>query len=203
MESIVFRRDASAQPLSAAADRDLSSNRNFCHSGGRQPLLILRALVATYVVLGLLYESSVHPLTIISTLPSAGLSALLALQVTGTPLTVAAFIGIMLLMGLVQKNSIMIVDFALEVERRRRLNPMEAIREGCGARFRSVLMTTVASLFAALPLVLSVGPGTELRRHLGITIIGGLLVSQILTLYTTPVICLLMSRLARPRPEAA
>ncbi|HEX7792655.1 MAG TPA: efflux RND transporter permease subunit [Afipia sp.] len=170
-------------------------------TAGRQPLLILGALIAVYIVLGVLYESLAHPLTIISTLPSAGLGALLALQITNTPLTVIAFIGIILLIGIVKKNGIMIVDFALEGERHRGLSSETAIFEACIARFRPILMTTMAALLAAVPLVLATGPGTELRRPLGITIIGGLIVSQILTLYTTPVIYLLIDRMrGRERP---
>ncbi len=177
-------------------------------TASKQPLLILGALIAVYIVLGVLYESLAHPLTIISTLPSAGLGALLALQLTNTPLTVIAFIGIILLIGIVKKNGIMIVDFALEGERHRGLGSEEAIFEACIARFRPILMTTMAALLAAVPLVLATGPGTELRRPLGITIIGGLIVSQILTLYTTPVIYLLIDRLrgadrpGRDVPEA-
>ena len=177
---------------------------DFRKTAGRQPLLILMALVAMYIVLGVLYESLLHPLTIISTLPSAGLGALLALLVTNSPLTIIAFVGIILLIGIVKKNGIMIVDFALEAERQRGLSSREAIFEACIARFRPILMTTMAALFAGLPLVLAVGPGTELRRPLGITIIGGLFVSQILTLYTTPVIYLLIDRLrTRRRPLSA
>jgi len=168
---------------------------DFNKTSGRQPLLILGALVAMYIVLGVLYESLAHPITIISTLPSAGLGALLALQVTGTPLTVIAFVGIILLIGIVKKNGIMMVDFALDAERHRGLSSAEAIFEACSVRFRPILMTTLAAMFAGIPLVIATGPGTELRRPLGITIIGGLLVSQVLTLYTTPVIYLLIDRL--------
>jgi multidrug efflux pump len=176
---------------------------DFNKTSGRQPLLILGALVAMYIVLGVLYESLAHPLTIISTLPSAGLGALLALQVTNTPLTVIAFVGIILLIGIVKKNGIMMVDFALDAERNRGLSSADAIFEACSARFRPILMTTMAALFAGIPLVIATGPGTELRRPLGITIIGGLFVSQILTLYTTPVIYLLIDRLRRRRAEPA
>jgi multidrug efflux pump len=159
--------------------------------------LLLAALVAVYIVLGVLYESLAHPLTIISTLPSAGLGALLALLVSGTELTVIAFIGIILLVGIVKKNGIMMVDFALEGERRQGLSPQRAIHEACLERFRPILMTTMAAMLGALPLVIASGPGSELRRPLGITIIGGLLVSQMLTLYTTPVIYLMLDKLHR------
>jgi multidrug efflux pump len=171
--------------------------RAFAQSAGAQPLLILAALVAVYIVLGVLYESLAHPLTIISTLPSAGLGALLALLITGSELSVIAFIGIILLIGIVKKNGIMLVDFALEGERHRGLSPEKAIFEACMERFRPILMTTMASLLGAVPFVIASGPGSELRRPLGITIIGGLLVSQVLTLYTTPVIYLILDKLHR------
>ena len=169
----------------------------FRQAAGAQPLLLIAAIIAVYIVLGILYESLAHPLTIISTLPSAGLGALLALQLFGAELSVIAFIGIILLIGIVKKNGIMMVDFALDGERRLGLSPERAIHDACLARFRPILMTTMAAMLGALPLVIATGPGSELRRPLGITIIGGLLVSQMLTLYTTPVIYLLLDRLHR------
>jgi Cation/multidrug efflux pump len=159
-----------------------------------QPLLILAALISVYIVLGVLYESLVHPVTILSTLPSAGVGAVLALLATGTDLSVIAIIGIILLIGIVKKNGIMMVDFAIDAERRGGLSPEDAISKACLLRFRPIMMTTMAALLGALPLALGQGVGSELRRPLGITIIGGLLFSQAMTLYTTPVVYLYMER---------
>jgi multidrug efflux pump len=165
--------------------------------------LILAALLAVYIILGILYESLVHPITIVSTLPSAGLGALLSLEFFGAEFTVIAFIGILLLIGIVKKNGIMLVDFALVAEREGGLSTHDAALEAARERFRPILMTTLAAIFGALPLAFATGIGAELRRPLGITIIGGLLLSQVLTLYTTPVIYLLMSKLRRrQKPES-
>ncbi len=160
-----------------------------------QPWLILAAVVVIYIVLGVLYESFIHPFTILTTLPSAGIGALLALQIFGQQFTFVTLIGVILLMGIVKKNAIIMIDFALDAERERGLAPYDAIREACLLRFRPIMMTTFAALLGALPLALGEGPGSELRGPLGITIIGGLLVSQLLTLYTTPVIYLAMDAL--------
>ncbi len=166
----------------------------FQSSLANEPLLIAAALAAVYIVLGILYESFIHPITILSTLPSAGVGALLALMVTKTELSVIALIGILLLIGIVKKNAIMMIDFALEVERRDHKTPKESIFEASLLRFRPIMMTTMAALLGGLPLALGTGTGSELRRPLGITIVGGLIVSQALTLYTTPVIYLYMDR---------
>jgi multidrug efflux pump len=168
----------------------------FRNSLSSEPLLILAAIVTVYIVLGVLYESYIHPITILSTLPSAGVGALLALMLTGNDLGVVSLIGIILLIGIVKKNAIMMIDFALEAERDEHKKPEEAIYQASLLRFRPIMMTTMAALFGGLPLALGTGTGSELRHPLGITIVGGLLVSQLLTLYTTPVVYLWFDRLS-------
>ena len=162
-----------------------------------EPLLILAALIVVYIVLGVLYESYIHPITILSTLPSAGVGAILALLLFHVDLSVIALIGIILLIGIVKKNAIMMIDFALEAEREQGWSPTEAIYQACLLRFRPIMMTTMAALLGGLPLALGTGTGSELRRPLGITIVGGLMVSQVLTLFTTPVVYLFFDRLGR------
>ncbi len=165
-----------------------------------QPMLILAALVVIYIVLGILYESLVHPITVLSTLPSAGVGAVLALLLFKMELSIIALIGLFLLIGIVKKNAILIIDFALDAERSRGLSPYDAVREACLLRFRPILMTTLAAGLGALPLAIGFGEGAELRRPLGISIIGGLIASQVITLLTTPVVYLLLDKLRRRGP---
>jgi len=164
-------------------------------SRASQTFLIITALLAVYIVLGILYESFIHPITILSTIPSAGIGAILAIKAAGTDLNMIALIGIILLIGIVKKNAILMIDFAVQVEREEDLSPVDAIYKACLLRFRPILMTTMAALFGALPLALGAGVGSELRRPLGVTIIGGLIVSQMLTLFTTPIVYIYMDRL--------
>ena len=170
---------------------------SFQASLSNEPLLILAALITVYIVLGVLYESYIHPVTILSTLPSAGVGAILALLICGQELSVVALIGIILLIGIVKKNGIMMIDFALEAERKHGMNSEDAIYEACLLRFRPIMMTTMAALLGGLPLALGTGIGSELRRPLGVAMVGGLLLSQVLTLYTTPVIYIFFDDLAK------
>ncbi len=175
---------------------------SFQASLANEPLLILAALITVYIVLGVLYESYVHPITILSTLPSAGVGAILALMICHQDLSVVSLIGIILLIGIVKKNGIMMVDFALQAEREEGKSTVEAIFQSCMLRFRPIMMTTMTALLGGLPLALGSGTGSELRRPLGISMVGGLILSQILTLYTTPVIYIYLDRFAKKNKEA-
>jgi multidrug efflux pump len=200
--------DAQAEITSAEARIGMPNNvhgtfagtaQAFQQSQGSQPLLILAALVTIYIVLGMLYENLVHPLTVLSTLPAAGVGAVLALMILGMQFDIIALIGLFLLLGIVKKNAILIIDFALEAQRARGLTAEQAAREASLLRFRPILMTTIAAALGALPLAIGFGEGAELRRPLGVAIVGGLIASQMLTLITTPVVYVCLDRLAHRR----
>ncbi|HVY33281.1 MAG TPA: efflux RND transporter permease subunit, partial [Caulobacteraceae bacterium] len=202
--------DAQAAIAQAEADIGLPTNvrggfqgtaQSFQASLKQEPVLILAALIAIYIVLGVLYESLIHPITVLSTLPSAGLGALLALMIFKMEFSIIALIAIFLLIGIVKKNAILIIDFALEAQRSRDITATAAVREACLLRFRPILMTTLAAGLGALPLAIGFGEGSELRQPLGVAIIGGLVASQLLTLLTTPVVYIYLDRLRRRRDE--
>jgi multidrug efflux pump len=195
--AIVNSVNKQLQPPASVNAQFQGSAAAFEASLSNEPLLILAALIVVYIVLGVLYESYIHPITILSTLPSAGVGAILALLIFHVDLSVIALIGIILLIGIVKKNAIMMIDFALEAERDHGMEPEEAIYQACLLRFRPIMMTTMAALLGGVPLALGTGTGSELRRPLGITIVGGLIVSQILTLFTTPVVYLFFDRIGR------
>jgi len=196
IDRAVARISLPTQELQGGMDQSSSMMRD---AVAQQPWMLIAALVAMYLVLGMLYESTLHPITILSTLPSAGIGALLALRMAGMEFTLIALIGVFLLIGIVKKNAIMMVDFALQAQRREGLDPREAIYRACLARLRPILMTTVSAMLGALPLLLATGAGVEMRQPLGLTILGGLFVSQVLTLYTTPVVYLSLDRLRGAR----
>jgi len=202
--------DAAEAIAKAQADVGLPTNvrgafagtaRSYQQSQGQQGWLIFGAIVVIYIVLGVLYESLIHPITVLSTLPSAGVGAVLALMLYEMQFSIIALIGVFLLIGLVKKNAILIIDFALQAERARDLTPTEAVREACLLRLRPILMTTLAAGLGALPLAIGFGEGFELRQPLGIAIIGGLIASQLLTLLTTPVVYVLLDGLRHKRPD--